>query len=96
MAHADVWLSDVSAGYEDRLVLDGVSAAIEPGTLLAVVGPNGAGKSMLLKLLAGLLRPRSGRIEVLGHPPGQQARRIAYLPQAELVDWASRSRSAMS
>jgi len=87
-AHADVWLSDVSAGYEDRLVLSGVSLAIEPGTLLAIVGPNGAGKSTLLKLMAGLLEPRSGRIEILGHPPGQQARRIAYVPQAELVDWA--------
>jgi ABC-type Mn2+/Zn2+ transport system ATPase subunit len=29
----------------------------------------------------------TGRIEVLGHPPGQQARRVAYVPQAELVDW---------
>jgi ABC-type Mn2+/Zn2+ transport system ATPase subunit len=87
-AHADVWLSDVSAGYEGRAVLTDVTVAIEPGTLLAVVGPNGAGKSTLLKLLAGLLSPSSGRIEVLGHPPGQQARRVAYVPQAELVDWA--------
>ncbi len=86
-AHADVWLSDVSAGYEDRPVLEHVDLAVEPGTLLAVVGPNGAGKSTLLKLLAGLLRPRSGRVEVLGHAPGAQARRIAYVPQAELVDW---------
>lgn len=87
-AHADVWLSDVSAGYDERTVLDHVSIAIEPGSLLAVVGPNGAGKSTLLKLMAGLLRPWSGRLEVLGHPAGQQARRIAYVPQAELVDWA--------
>jgi ABC-type Mn2+/Zn2+ transport system ATPase subunit len=87
-AHADVWLSDVAAGYDDRLVLEHVTLAIEPGTLLAVVGPNGAGKSTLLKLMTGLLRPWTGRIEVLGHPPGQQARRVAYVPQAELVDWA--------
>jgi ABC-type Mn2+/Zn2+ transport system ATPase subunit len=86
-AHADVWLSGISAGYEDRLVLQDLTFAVEPGTLLAVVGPNGAGKSTLLKLLAGLLRPRAGRIEVLGHAPGAQARRIAYVPQAELVDW---------
>jgi manganese/iron transport system ATP-binding protein len=87
-AHADVWLSDVSAGYGDRRALDHVTAAVEPGSLLAVVGPNGAGKSTLLKLMAGLLAPWSGRIEILGAPPGREARRVAYVPQAELVDWA--------
>jgi len=87
-AHADVWLSDVSAGYDDRAALERIDLAIEAGTLLAVVGPNGAGKSTLLKVMAGLLQPWSGRVEVLGHPAGQQARRVAYVPQAELVDWS--------
>lgn len=87
-AHADVWLADVSAGYGDRVALEDVDLAIEAGSLLAVVGPNGAGKSTLLKLMAGLLKPWSGRVEVLGHPAGQQARRVAYVPQAELVDWS--------
>ena len=86
--HASVWLSGVRAGYEGRAALDGVDLGVEPGTLLAVVGPNGAGKSTLLKLLAGLLPAWSGTIEVLGSPPGREARRIAYVPQAELVDWA--------
>jgi ABC-type Mn2+/Zn2+ transport system ATPase subunit len=87
-AHADVWLSDVTAGYDDRVALEQIDLAIEAGTLLAVVGPNGAGKSTLLKIMAGLLRPWTGRVEVLGHPAGQQARRVAYIPQAELVDWS--------
>ena len=86
-AHADVWLSDVAAGYGDRLALEHVNLAIEAGTLLAVVGPNGAGKSTLLKIIAGLLKPWSGRVEVFGHPAGMQARRVAYVPQAETVDW---------
>jgi ABC-type Mn2+/Zn2+ transport system ATPase subunit len=86
-AHADVWMSGVTAGYGDRVALEDIDLAVESGTLLAVVGPNGAGKSTLLRLMAGLLRPLAGRIEVLGHPPGQQARRVAYVPQAELVDW---------
>ncbi len=86
-AHADVWLAEVSAGYTERPVLERISFAVEPGTLLAVVGPNGAGKSTLLRLIAGLLIPWTGRIEVLGAPPGREARRIAYVPQAELVDW---------
>ena len=87
LAHADVWLSDVTAGYGDRVALENVNLAIEAGSLLAVVGPNGAGKSTLLKLMAGLIAPWHGRVEVLGHPAGQQARRVAYVPQAELVDW---------
>jgi len=87
-AHSDVWLSDVTAGYGDRIALENVNLAIEAGSLLAVVGPNGAGKSTLLKLMAGLLQPWHGRVEVLGHPAGQQARRVAYVPQAELVDWS--------
>jgi ABC-type Mn2+/Zn2+ transport system ATPase subunit len=65
-----------------------VSVAVEPGSLLAVVGPNGAGKSTLLKLMAGLLTPWSGRIEILGAPAGRESRRVAYVPQAENVDWA--------
>jgi ABC-type Mn2+/Zn2+ transport system ATPase subunit len=86
-AHADVWLSDVTAGYGDRLAVEHVNLAIEAGTLLAVVGPNGAGKSTLLKIIAGLLKPWAGRVEVFGHPAGMQARRVAYVPQAETVDW---------
>ena len=86
-AHADVWLSDVTAAYGPVVALENVSLAVEAGTLLAVVGPNGAGKSTLLKVMAGLLVPRTGRVEVLGAPPGREARRVAYVPQAELVDW---------
>jgi ABC-type Mn2+/Zn2+ transport system ATPase subunit len=87
-AHADVWLSDVTAGYDDRVALEHVDLAVEAGSLLAVVGPNGAGKSTLLKVMAGLLRPFSGRVQVLGAPAGREAHRIAYVPQAETVDWA--------
>jgi manganese/iron transport system ATP-binding protein len=86
-AHADAWLSDVSAGYGERTALEDIGLAVEAGTLLAVVGPNGAGKSTLLKVLAGLLRPWHGRVEVLGSPPGRESRRVAYVPQAETVDW---------
>lgn len=84
---AAVRLRDVSAGYGDRVALADVSIAIPSGSLLAVIGPNGAGKSTLLKVIAGLLEPYSGSVEVLGKSPGREARRIAYVPQAEVVDW---------
>ena len=87
-AHSDVWLSAVTAGYGDRPAIEDVTLALEAGSLVAVVGPNGAGKSTLLKVMAGLLQPWSGRVEVLGGAPGREARRVAYVPQAETVDWA--------
>jgi ABC-type Mn2+/Zn2+ transport system ATPase subunit len=87
-AAAAVRLSNVSAGYGQRVALADVTLTIPVGSLLAVIGPNGAGKSTLLKTIAGLLRPMAGTVEVLGGPPGREAKRIAYVPQAELVDWA--------
>lgn len=87
MSDAAVRLTDVMAGYGDRLAIEDVDLAVDAGSLLAVVGPNGAGKSTLLKVMAGLLAPSAGRVEVLGAPPGRQSRRVAYVPQAETVDW---------
>jgi manganese/iron transport system ATP-binding protein len=77
----------VTAGYDHRAALTDVSLSVREGSLLAVIGPNGAGKSTLLKLIAGILKPWTGRLTVLGGPPGSSAGRIAYLPQAEAVDW---------
>jgi ABC-type Mn2+/Zn2+ transport system ATPase subunit len=85
---AAVRLRGVSAGYGDQVALEDVDLEIAPGSLLAIFGPNGGGKTTLLKLIAGLLAPWTGTIEVLGAAPGQAASRIAYVPQAELVDWS--------
>ena len=78
----------VTAGYGDRVALTDVDLEIPTGSLLAVIGPNGAGKSTLLKMIAGLLRPfeRIGRGPRRARP-GRAARRVAYVPQAEAVDW---------
>ena len=83
-----VRLVDVDAGYGDRIALQDMNLEISVGALVAIVGPNGGGKSTLLKLIAGLLRPWSGTVEVLGAPAGRESRRVAYVPQAELVDWS--------
>ena len=82
-----VSLRGVTAGYDGRAVLEGVNLEIARGSLLAILGPNGGGKTTLLKLIAGILAPWSGTVETLGVPAGRAARRIAYVPQAELVDW---------
>lgn len=61
-------LRDVSFAYpgSDRLVLDHVNLDLPAGSVVAVVGENGAGKSTLVKLLAGMYRPTTGRVEVDG------------------------------
>ena len=83
-----IQLCGVSAGYGDRIALEDVDLEIPQGALVAVVGPNGGGKSTLLKLVAGVLKPWRGSVDVLGAPAGRESRRVAYVPQAELVDWS--------
>src|SRR5262245_62723117 len=59
-------LRNLVFGYTSTPVLQGISAEITAGELVALVGPNGAGKSTLLKVLAGLVRGYSGSIEFSG------------------------------
>ncbi len=72
-------LLGVSAGYgSGPLVIQDLNLSIQGGLVYAVVGPTGCGKTSLLKLLAGLLKPRSGRV-VFDNP--SDARRVALIPQ---------------
>lgn len=77
---------DLGAAYNGAVALDGVNFCLEPGSRVAVVGPNGAGKTTLFKIIAGIMAPRRGRIQVHGHQPGQHLC-VAYLPQRSEVDW---------
>ena len=65
--------------------LQGVSLDIPRGVLAALVGPDGAGKTTLIRLAAGLLRPDSGSLSVLGFDSSKDAQsiqdRIGYMPQ---------------
>lgn len=79
-------LEKVTAGYGEGDVLHGVTLGLPRGAVVALLGENGAGKTTLLKILAGLLRVRSGTVTLDGRPldavPRREAaRRIGYLPQ---------------
>jgi ABC-2 type transport system ATP-binding protein len=60
-------LDNVVKSYGPVRALDAVSFAAFAGEFVALLGPNGAGKTTLFQLLAGLLVPDSGRIEIIGH-----------------------------
>jgi iron complex transport system ATP-binding protein len=75
-----------SAGYGERAALTDVSFAVGSGTVTVVLGANGAGKSTLVRLLAGLVPPRSGSVAVGGLDVGAASRRelaraVALVPQ---------------
>ena len=85
-------LEDVSAAYEDGIkVLDGISLEAGPGEIVALVGPSGEGKTTLLRLLLGLMQPKSGTMELTDargekHTLGVQTRRyFSYVPQGNTL-----------
>lgn len=68
---------DLERRFGPRVALAGVSLEVQPGSITCLAGPNGSGKSTLLKILAGLLRPTSGRAQVLGCEPFAHRERVA-------------------
>lgn len=79
-------LEDVSFSYGKRAVLKDVNLTISAGEFATIVGPNGGGKTTLLKLLLGLLKPSTGRIEIFGHAPEKSRLRMGYMPQYSHLD----------
>ena len=72
-------LQDVSIGYEGRAAVHGVSLAVEPGEVVAVVGPNGSGKSTLVRGVLGLADVLHGRLELFGQDARASATRADRL-----------------
>jgi heme ABC exporter ATP-binding subunit CcmA len=79
----------VSRRYGERLALDRVSLLVEPGERVVLTGGNGAGKTTLLRMLATVLRPHEGTLEVAGCALPRQARAVrplvGYLGHEPLV-----------
>ena len=80
-------IEGLDAGYGFLQILRGVSLQVEKGEFVCLVGPNGAGKSTTLKTIAGILKPKGGRIlfegEPIGGSPGHKITRrgISYISE---------------
>jgi branched-chain amino acid transport system ATP-binding protein len=84
-------LSGVNALYGDSHVLHGVSFAVSPGRVLALLGRNGAGKTTCMSTIIGFLPPRDGDIRLFGEsitglPPEAISRKgIGFVPQGRRI-----------
>jgi ABC-2 type transport system ATP-binding protein len=87
---AAIEVTDLVKRYPRVTALDGVSLRVEPGEFFGLLGPNGAGKTTLISIVAGLARPTSGRVMVLGHDVvadyREARRRIGVVPQELVFD----------
>ena len=83
-------VNDVTVAYRNGLTaLRHASFAVPRGTITGLVGVNGAGKSTLFKAIMGFVPLTEGSVEILGMPAREALRQnlVAYVPQAEEVDW---------
>ena len=82
---------DIVKQYHNRRVVDGVSLQVENGSVVGLLGPNGAGKTTSFYMIAGFVKPKSGKIllddeDITGLPIHKRAKRgISYLAQEPSV-----------
>ena len=87
---AGLAVHDVTVTYRNgHTALWDASIALPEGSITALVGPNGSGKSTLFKAIMGFVPLARGSVDILGRPAADalKANDVAYVPQAEEVDW---------
>ena len=80
-----IQLENVTKRYDNTIVVDRLNLQIDSGEIVGIIGHNGAGKSTTLKMLAGLVEPTSGHVQVMGHDMQKESikvkQRMGYLAE---------------
>jgi manganese/zinc/iron transport system ATP- binding protein len=86
-AASELVVRDLTVAYQRKIVLRGVNATMRRGQVVGVIGPNGGGKSTFLKAILGIVPVARGSVTLFGRPATTMRRRMAYVPQREVIDW---------
>lgn len=82
-------LTDLTKRYGKFTAVDAINLEIRRGELFGFLGPNGAGKTTTMRMIAGILQPTSGRIEIAGddlaRDPIQAKHRLGFIPDRPFV-----------
>lgn len=83
-------IENIKAGYDKGLIVDDISFTLEAGKFTALLGLNGTGKTTLLKIICGLLKPKSGQclvndIDINKLNEKKRARLISFMPQRHSI-----------
>ena len=84
--HEMIRLCNVTAGYEGRPQISGVTLSVGERDFIGITGPNGGGKTTLLRVILGLLRPMGGTVEYFRGGCRVNRLRTGYLPQQNAID----------
>src|SRR6266478_9896155 len=85
---AAVRLRDVTRRFPGYTAVERISLDVADGRFVSIVGPSGCGKSTVLNMIAGLLPPSGGAVEIFGEPLAGINRRASYMFQQDaLLPW---------
>ena len=77
-------VSSLRKAYGATVALDSIALELPMGRIIGLLGPNGSGKTTLIKLIAGILTPNAGVLEICGTPVGTHTKSlVSYLPDCD-------------
>src|ERR1700748_1954009 len=77
-----VKLQNIRKVYDTKVAVEGLTLAIEPGTMFGLLGPNGSGKTSSIRMMIGMTVPDSGTVKLFDKPFTREAlNRVGYLPE---------------
>lgn len=81
-----IQLEHIEAAYDEKTVLNDVNLTVYQKDFLGIIGPNGGGKTTLIKIILGLIKPRSGTIRFFREGQPVDEIKMGYLPQYNQID----------